>query len=99
MTLMPRFSTQSKAFLAARVREASCLVLDINLNGTCGIELKRRLTRSEVSLPVIFITGADNEAARKAALEEGCVAYLAKPFSSDVLIEVIEKIGRCKIGG
>ena len=46
---------------------------------------------------MIFITGADNEAARKAALEAGCVAYLPKPFSSDVLIEAIEKIGRCKI--
>ena len=92
------FNTVESFLGSARVREASCLVLDINLNGTCGIELSR-LRRSGVSVPVIFITGVENEATRKAALEEGCLAYLAKPFSSDVLIEVIEKIGRCKIGG
>jgi FixJ family two-component response regulator len=78
------FDTVESFLGSARIREASCLVWDINLNGTCGIELKRRLTRSGVSLPVIFITGADNEAARKAALEAGCVAYLPKPFSSEV---------------
>ena len=51
------------------------------------------MRRSGVSLPVIFITGADNEATRQAALEAGCVAYLEKPFPSSALIEAIEKIG------
>jgi FixJ family two-component response regulator len=71
-----------QAFLgSARPSDASCLVLDIDLNGTSGIELKRQLTGAGVSVPVIFITGADKEANRQAALKAGCVAYLEKAVS------------------
>jgi FixJ family two-component response regulator len=75
----------------ASLHDASCLALDINLNGRCWIELRRQLTQAGVSLPVIFMTGDDKEATRKAALEAGCVAYLRKPFSSSALIDAITK--------
>jgi FixJ family two-component response regulator len=82
-------------FLAdAPLHDASCLILDINLNGRCGIELKRQLARSGVSLPVIFITGDQRDATRQAALEAGCVAFLRKPFSSTALMTVIKQIDR-----
>jgi FixJ family two-component response regulator len=82
-----------EAFLSgAPLHDASCLVLDINLNGRCGIELKRQLARSGMLLPVIFMTGDDREATRQAALEAGCVAYLRKPFSSSALMNAITKI-------
>ena len=77
----------------ARLGDASCLVLDINLNGESGIELQRQLRASGVSLPVIFMSGSDYEASREAALEAGCVAYLRKPFPSRRLIEAIKQIG------
>jgi DNA-binding response OmpR family regulator len=67
-------------------------VLDVHLQHMSGIELRRQLTRSGHSLPVIFITAAESEATHKAALEAGCVAYLHKPFPSDLLIEAIEAI-------
>jgi CheY-like chemotaxis protein len=44
-----------------------------------------------VSLPVIFMTGDDQEATRQAAMDAGCVAYLRKPFSSSALINAITK--------
>ena len=59
-----------------------CLLLDVHLNGASGIEVKRRLTRSGVRLPVIFITANDNEATRRSIEDVGCVAYLPKPFSA-----------------
>jgi FixJ family two-component response regulator len=70
---------------------AICLVLDINLNGKSGIELKRQLAASGVSLPVIFITASDSDVTRKAALDVGCVAYLTKPFSAKSLMDAIEQ--------
>jgi FixJ family two-component response regulator len=76
----------------ARLDEASCLVLDINLDGHCGIELRKQLARQGVSIPVIFITGVDNETTKKAALQAGCVAYLQKPFPSRDLIDAIEQV-------
>jgi FixJ family two-component response regulator len=74
----------------ANLREAACLVLDINLNGLSGIELKRKLTDAGISPPVIFITASDGDLTRRAALSAGCVAYLSKPFSSRDLVDAIE---------
>ena len=86
------FDTVEGFLGGARLGDASCLVLDINLNGESGIDVSRKLTRAGVSLPVIFITGVENEATRKAALEAGCLAYLHKPFPSSALIEAIKQI-------
>jgi FixJ family two-component response regulator len=75
----------------ASLHDASCIILDINLNGSCGIELRRKLRRAGVSLPVIFMTGDDKEATRRAALEAGCVAYLRKPFALSALMNAVAK--------
>ena len=73
----------------ANLSEALCLVLDINLNGKSGIELRRQIASSGASLPVIFITAIDNDATRTSALEAGCVDYLEKPFAAKSLIDAI----------
>lgn len=77
--------------------QACCIVLDINLNDESGIEVRHQLRASGISLPVIFITGKDNDATRMAAMASGCIAYLRKPFPARALIEPIEKVStsRC----
>lgn len=70
---------------------AFCVILDINLNGQSGIELRRDIANKDSRLPVIFITGNDSDANRSAAIEAGCIAYLTKPFSARSLIEPVEQ--------
>jgi FixJ family two-component response regulator len=82
----------AEAFCAsAKSDEGLCLVLDINLTGSSGIELGRRLAASGSSLPIIFITGNDVEHVRKDAINAGCIAYLPKPFSARSLLDAIDK--------
>jgi FixJ family two-component response regulator len=71
--------------------QACCIILDINLNDESGIEVRHQLRASGISLPVIFITGKDNDATRTAAMDSGCIAYLRKPFPASALIAPIEK--------
>jgi FixJ family two-component response regulator len=71
--------------------QAICVILDINLNGASGIEVRHRLKAAGISLPVIYITGRDNPATRMAAIESGCLAYLTKPFVARSLMEPIER--------
>ena len=71
---------------------AICVVLDIQLNGVSGIELRYRLIDAGISLPVIYITANDSDAIRAAAVESGCIAYLTKPFSAKSLIEPIARV-------
>lgn len=69
----------------------ACVILDINLKDGSGIELRQRLKAAGIAVPVIYISGNDNPAVRLAAIESGCLAYLAKPFSATSLIEPLQK--------
>ncbi|MFY9956043.1 response regulator [Bradyrhizobium sp.] len=75
----------------ANLEDAFCIVLDVNLQDSSGIDLRQQLKSRGISVPVIFITGNDSEATRAAALESGCSAYLTKPFPAQSLIDPIEK--------
>ena len=68
-----------------------CVIFDINLNDGSGIELRRRLKDAGVSVPVIYITGNEDPAVRKAALASGCIAFLTKPFAAQSLIEPLKR--------
>ena len=70
---------------------AICIVLDINLDGKSGIDLRRELAEKGVTAPVIYITGNDSTANRAAAIASGCIAYLTKPFSAQSLIESVTR--------
>jgi FixJ family two-component response regulator len=81
----------AEAFLAwDRAGEAACLVLDINLRGMSGIELRHQLTAQGSRLPVIFISAAVDHATLREAIQAGCVACLRKPFQSRLLIDAIK---------
>ena len=69
-----------------------CVIFDINLNDGSGIELRRRLKGAGVSVPVIYITGNEDPAVRKAALASGCIAFLTKPFAAQSLIEPLKAL-------
>ena len=70
---------------------AICVVLDINLGDVSGIDLRQRLKEANISVPVIYITGNDNPAVRRAAHQSGCLAYLTKPFSAKSLMEPLHR--------
>jgi FixJ family two-component response regulator len=85
------FDSSSALLGCADFDDAFCIILDIDLIDQSGIDLRRQLLDRGVGLPVIFITGNDSDAIRSAALESGCIAYLAKPFSASSLIEPVER--------
>ena len=83
------FESAEAFLLVASESRAKCLVVDIGLPGISGIEMRRRL--KDPRLSIIFMTAADDEYTRRQAMDAGCVAYLQKPFTADVLNEAIRK--------
>ena len=82
----------AKEFLASGSAESvGCLVLDINLGGISGIELRRQLAAAGTRVPVIFMSARDGDAVRRDAMSAGCIAYLRKPFSGRDLMEAIDR--------
>ena len=83
----------AKEFLdAAMTTEAICLIVDIELGESCGIEFAQHLANAGFTMPIIFMTADDNESVKRRAMEIGCIAFLRKPFSADVLIEALVNI-------
>jgi FixJ family two-component response regulator len=92
--------SSGKAFLdAAPASEATCLVVDIQLGDISGLEMGHQLVLAGRKLPIIFMTACDDETIHSRAMESGCVAYLRKPFSADLLIEAISKAIAHPCGG
>jgi FixJ family two-component response regulator len=69
----------------------ACLVLDIRMPGTSGLDLLERLTAGGVRIPVIFITAYADVPMAVRAMKSGAVEFLEKPFNGQVLLEKIQR--------
>jgi len=85
----------AEAFLAAvGASKASCLLVDIHLDGISGIDLGRGLAAAGLRLPIIYMTGSPDETLRARAMQAGCVAFLTKPFTPTALDEALSAARR-----
>jgi FixJ family two-component response regulator len=84
------FSSAEEFLLSGSVDETSCLILDIAMPDMSGPELYQELKSQGEDIPVIFITGQQDEAVRLRAFEQGAVGFLIKPFSDAALLAAIK---------
>jgi DNA-binding NtrC family response regulator len=81
----------AQEFLAhARTDVPSCLVLDVQLPGLSGLELQQELARSDVQIPIIFLTGHGDIPMSVRAMKAGAMEFLTKPFNDEDLLEAIQ---------
>ena len=91
----PGLYASANEFLGvAMTTEAICLIVDIELGESCGIEFAQRLINAGFTTPIIFMTADDGASFKRWAMEMGCVAFLRKPFASELLIEALLEIPR-----
>jgi len=77
-------------FLADRNRPRfECLVLDVQLGGISGIELRKRLAAVGDHTPVVFITAHDDPASRIDAESSGCAGFFRKTDPGDAILGTI----------
>lgn len=67
-----------------------CLVLDINLSGTSGLDLHDNLRERGNLRPVIFITGEGTVTGSVRALKGGALDFLVKPFEDQEFVDAVE---------
>jgi RNA polymerase sigma factor (sigma-70 family) len=72
-----------------RPEVAGCLVLDIRLPGTSGLDFQRKLTEANIFIPIIFITGHGDIAMSVRAMKAGAIEFLTKPFRDQDLLDAI----------
>jgi DNA-binding NtrC family response regulator len=69
----------------------SCLVLDVQLPGLSGFDLQRELTRKDVQIPIIFLTGHGDIPMSVRAMKAGALEFLTKPFDDQDLLDAIQQ--------
>ena len=70
---------------------AGCLLLDVRMPGMGGLELQDYLSRREIRIPVIIITGHGDVAMAVKAMKAGAVDFIEKPFDDEQLLNSIRK--------
>jgi FixJ family two-component response regulator len=79
-------------FLNAKRPEApACLVLDVRLPDSSGLELQRDLATAGVHIPIIFISGHADVPMTVRAMKAGAVEFLTKPFRGQELLDAIQE--------
>jgi len=70
---------------------ASCLVLDIRLPGTNGLEFQDVLAKAGIHIPIVFMTGYGDIPMSVRAMKAGAVDFLAKPFRDQDMLDAVTK--------
>ncbi len=74
---------------AYRPHPRSCLILDLHLPGTGGLDYLASLGKDGPRLPVIMVTARGDDASRERALQLGASAFLEKPVDNRELLSAI----------
>lgn len=76
--------------LAAKLPDVPrCLVLDIRLPGVSGLDFQTQLLRSDLDLPIIFMTGHGDIPMTVRAMKAGAVDFLTKPFRDQDMLDAV----------
>ena len=90
--LKTRTFGSAREFLQEKRPESpACLVLDVRLPGLGGLDLQRELAKTEIPLPIIFITGHGDVPMTVRAMRGGAVDFLTKPFRDQDLVDAVQQ--------
>jgi len=84
-----KFASAQELLDSPRRRDVSCLISDVQMLGTNGLELYDQLVRSKTPIPTILITAYPKDEVRERALSAGVACYLKKPFTEEELCACI----------
>jgi FixJ family two-component response regulator len=88
--LETRTYATARDFLTTAVSDApGCLVIDIRLPDTNGLDFQVYLTELGVRLPVVMITGHGDIPMSVRAMKRGAVDFLPKPFKDQDMLDAV----------
>jgi FixJ family two-component response regulator len=78
-------------FFARKLPDAAiCLVVDVRLPGMSGLDFQAELSRANIDVPIIFITGHGDIAMTVKAMKAGAVEFFSKPFRDQDLLDAVK---------
>jgi FixJ family two-component response regulator len=68
-----------------------CLVLDIRMPGTSGLDFQAELTAGQIDIPIIFVTGHGDISMSVKAMKAGAIDFLTKPVREQDLLDAVRR--------
>ena len=84
------FGSTEEFLLYKRPDAPGCIVLDVRLPGLSGLDFHREMAKSNIDLPVIFITGHGDVPMSVRAIKAGAIEFLPKPFRDQDLLDAVK---------
>jgi FixJ family two-component response regulator len=72
-----------------RLDVASCIVLDIRMPGSSGLDFQAALRRSGIEIPIIFLTAYADIQMSVQAMKAGAIDFLTKPYRDQDLLDAV----------
>ena len=66
-------------------------MLDVKLPGVSGLDVQQELAKSDVQVPIIFLTGYGDIPMTVRAVKAGAVYFLTKPFDDEELLNAVRQ--------
>jgi DNA-binding response OmpR family regulator len=82
-------SNGGDALMLASLSRPDAVILDIKLPDTTGAEVLARIHDLDDSIPVVMLSGSDDEDMARALLKAGAMDYIRKPFQFDQLVQAV----------
>ena len=82
--------SSAAGFMAGYEPDApGCLILDVSMPGTSGLDLQDWLVRTRSLLPLVFLSGCDHVPSSVQAMKGGAVDFLTKPVDEAELLGAV----------
>ena len=85
------FASADGFLAASHERMLGCVVADVRMPGTDGIELVRELARRQMKLPVVLISGHADVPMAVAGIKAGAEDFIEKPVDDAQLVAAINR--------
>jgi RNA polymerase sigma factor (sigma-70 family) len=80
----------AQAFLDHYDQRPGCMLLDVRMPEINGLALQQIMQEKDIRLPVIILTGHGDVPMAVAAMKNGALDFLEKPFD-DVLLKLVDR--------
>ena len=84
------FSSVQEFLRNRRYDKSSCLILDVRMPGTGGLDFQKELAEARNEIPIIFITGHGDIPMTVKAMKAGAVEFLTKPLREQDVLDAVQ---------
>src|SRR5262245_56292165 len=88
--LKVKLFSSATALLGSKLPDVvSCLVVDVRLPGLSGLDFQAELSKANISIPIIFMTGYGDVPMSVRSMKAGAVDFMTKPFRDQDMLDAV----------